>query len=171
MSDERKQILQMVAQGKITIDEADRLLTALDGEKPADGNKMTDNSLEQLEPVDLKELLKHKESLDTNATQNPKQNVQPKYLHVKVQSEPGSGRKHENVDIKIPLLLLKAGVKLSSIVPDKAKSKLSAHLSEKGIDLDLQKLKSDDLDVLIQALSESSINVDSDHEKVRIFCA
>jgi len=143
MNTERKQILQMLAEGKINPDEAERLLAALEqGGSPAPA------------AVDPK----------------PESGRKPKYLCITVRAEPGSDRDRENVDVKIPIVLLKAGVKLGSLVPEGAKDRFSAQLGEKGIDFDLNRLDAEKLEELIGALTETSIDVDSDKEKVRIFC-
>jgi len=142
MSDERKKILEMLSGGKITADEAERLLTALD-------NRASSTADTECITVTRK----------------------PKFLHVKVHAEPGSHHKHENVDIKIPIMLLKAGMKLGSLVPEDARAKFNSHLSEKGLDIDLNQLDSEKIDILIQVLTESAIDINSDKEQVRIFCA
>lgn len=142
MSDERRQILQMLADGKINADEAERLLTALEAKKGSE---------------------------ETCAAAVPG-GGKPKFLHIKVESDPGSHGGHENVDIKIPLMLVKAGMKLGSLVPENARNKLNAHLGEKGFDIDLNQLDAEKIDIILQALTESSIDVDSENEKVRIYC-
>jgi len=144
MSEERKRILELLAAGKINADEAERLIAALESDSAAAPEGPGDPA---------------------PATK------QPKFLHVKVESGPDSGHRHENVNIRIPILLLKAGVKLGSLMPDTAKNKITSHLAEQGLDFDLKKLDARDVDLLIRALSEAAIEIDSDDEKVRIFCA
>jgi hypothetical protein len=141
MSDEKRKILEMLAEGKISTDDAERLLSAL-GEQPPDESK------------------------------GPKDAKRPKYLHVHVNgdcSAHGGGR--ENVNIKIPLGLLRAGMKLKSLIPEKARSKVNAHLSEHGVDFDFNDIDAEKLDVLLKALTETSIDIDSDKESVKIYCA
>ena len=147
MSENRTRILQMLAEGKIKVDEAERLLAALEN---AEKTEETEGRVS---------------AEDTGAKKKPK------FLHVKVQSKPGGGRAHDNVDIKIPLMLLKAGVKLGSIMPDKAKGAFVSKLNAKGLNINLKDLDSDSIDTLIQALTETSIEVDEEHETVRIYCA
>ena len=144
MSENRTRILQMLAEGKIKVDEAERLLAALENAEKSEEQNSTE-------------------------VEGPKR--KPKFLHVKVQSKPGSGRKHENVDIKIPIMLLKAGVKLGSIMPDKAKGAFVSKLNDKGLNINLKDLDTDNIDMLIQALTETSIEVDEEDETVRIYCA
>ena len=144
MSEQKRQILQMLAEGKINTDEAERLLNALETE--------SDSSLPQIKA-------------------GSENGHKPKFLHIKVQSEPGGHHKHENVDVKIPLVMLKAGMKLHSIVPEKTKSKINAHLADKGFCFDLNQIDSEHIDSIIQALTESSIDIEADQEKIKIYCA
>jgi len=144
MSEQKRQILQMLAEGKINTDEAERLLSALETE--------SGSSLPQIKA-------------------EPENGKKPKFLHVKVQSEPDGHHKHENVDIKVPLVLLKAGMKLHSIVPEKTKSKINAHLADKGFEFNLNQIDSEHIDSIIQALTESSIDIEADQEKIKIYCA
>jgi hypothetical protein len=146
MSEQKRQILQMLTEGKINTDEAERLLSALETESGT-SYKMQVSKTE------------------------PENGHKPKFLHIKVQSEPGGNHKHENVDVKIPLVLLKAGMKLHSIVPEKTKSKINAHLAEKGFGFDLNQIDAEHIDSIIQALTESSIDIEADQEKIKIYCA
>ena len=141
MSSERKQILQMLAEGKITADNAEKLLDALGAE-----------------PVT---------SAETNA---PVGGIsgKPKFLHIQVTSADNSKGGGENVNIKIPIFLLKAGLKLGGIMPGKAHAKLTTHLGDLGLDMD--KLDAGQVDQFIKALMEGQINIVSDKEVVNIFC-
>jgi len=143
MSEERKQILQMLAEGKINTEEAGRLLDAL-------ASRNTGSPQAEAQDVD--------------------RSAKPKFLHIKVESDP-QNPKQETVDIKVPIMLLKAGMKLTSLVPENVRGQITTRLGDKGIDLDLNKLDGDAADSLIKALMEMSIDVDSDNEKVRIYCA
>lgn len=144
MSQQRKQILQMLADGKINADEAERLLTAIesDDEQSSDSGEVS--------------------SVKTK---------KPRFLHIKITAERGGHHGHENVNVKVPIMLMKAGLKLGSLLPKKAHEKFSAHLSDHGIDLDLSRLGSEEIDVLVQALTQSSIDIETDNEQIRIFCA
>jgi hypothetical protein len=146
MSEERRKILEMLAAGTITPDEAERLLEALGT------NSNATETIDDTEPAKGK----------------------PKYLHVKVDADPGGdsccgGR--ENVNIKIPLALLRAGVKLTSLIPEKARAHVSGHFEDHGINFDLKELDAEKLEALVKALSETSIDIESDKEKVKVYCA
>lgn len=73
--------------------------------------------------------------------------------------------KGDNVNIRVPLKLIRTGLALSTMVPRSANDTLHEH----GVDLS-QLAKMDD-EELIQALRELEVDVDSSNgDKVRIFC-
>jgi len=150
MSESRRRILEMLGEGKIDADEAERLLEAL-GSSGSSASAAPDDRSESA-----------RSSAGTTA---------PKYLHVQMEAAPGHESGHESVNIKIPLVLLKTGMKLKGILPEKARIKISKHLGEKGIDLDLNDFNAEKLNCFIAALSDASIDIDADKEKVRIYCA
>jgi len=142
MSEERKKILNMLAEGKINVDEAEKLLEAI-----GEGGKAG----------------------DTRITQTEKKGA-PKYLRVEVDGRDSATGKPEKVNIKVPLQLLRAGLKLKSILPDHARDKMNNALHEKGVNFDLNDLKPESLEELIAALSDLTVDVDSEDEKVRVYC-
>ena len=150
MSESRKRILEMLSEGKIDADEAERLLEALNS-SGASASTAPDDQAESAKSA-------------TGA-------CNPKYLHVQVEAAPGHHSGHESVNIKIPLALLKTGMKLKGLLPAKTRDKISKHLGEKGIDLDLNDLDAEKVNCLIAALCDASIDIDADQEKVRIYCA
>lgn len=146
MSEERRRILKMLADGKITADEAEELLDAVEQPLETEGTRYT---------------LKREEDSDKKVNK-------PKFLRIMV--EPKDGEKGDKVNIRIPMMLLKAGVKLASIVPGSAKDKLNDKMKDQGIDIDLNNLDSKSLEDIITGLGSMSIDVDDDKEKVKIFC-
>ncbi len=137
-NEERRRVLDMLASGKITADEADRLLEALD-------NKNT-----------------------SEAEQESEGKPQPKYIFIKVDgTQGGASSRGEQVSIKVPIRMLRAGVKLASILPGKAGVKVQEALHNKGLDLD--NLKPETLREIISSLSELNMDIESDRGKVRIY--
>lgn len=144
MSDEKRQILDMLAEKKITVDDAEKLLEALGsiGSSESEADSGSGNSTIQMKKT-------------------------PKFLKILVTPK---NEKGDSVKIKIPLFLIKAGVKLGSILPVEARDKLNKAMGEKGFDFDLNKLDSKSLDELLKALQEFSIDVDDEDETVKIYC-
>ncbi len=158
MSEERRKILDMLANGKITVEQAEKLLNAI-GEADVETHRAG-----------------HKESFDYNTGENQKtpgevkSSTDPKYLRILVNSVGKDGHPPEQVNIKIPLGIIKAGIKIGSVMPDSAKEKISRKLGEKGIDLDLNNIDKNSIDELLMALKEMKIEVnDANGEQVRIF--
>lgn len=137
MNEERKKVLEMLAEGKISADEAERLLEALE-------NKATETSPQTALTETLNNL--------------------PKYLFVKVDAVDG-----DKVNIRVPLKLVKAGIKLQALLPQDAQDKINAKLNEKGINLD--DFKDENFKDLLDALTEFELTVDDKKgDKVRIYC-
>ena len=134
MSDNRRRVLDMLAEGKIGADEAERLLSHVDPPPPA----------------------------ATAGLREPRDGP-PRYLHVVV-NEPG-----ERVNVRVPLGLIRAGMKLTSLIPTQATDGIHEALKEKGIDMDLMDLAGEGLDELLEALSDLEVQVQSDHGQVHIY--
>jgi hypothetical protein len=159
MSENQKKILEMLANKKISVDEAYRLLNALKTETgaPEGGG-------------------------GAGMTGKPK----PKYLRVCV--APRRGHKHEEhehegheheghehdeeaevVNVRVPMALIRSGMKFTSLLPSEARDKVTDALHEKGIDLDMRNMKPEDLEEIISALDNLEVNVVNDEEVVRVF--
>ena len=137
MNEERKKVLEMLAGGKITVDEAERLLDAL-------GDKTTETSPQTALAKTLDNL--------------------PQYLFVKVDEVDG-----DKVNIRVPLTLIKAGIKLTALLPQDAQDKINVKLNEKGISLD--DFAAENFKDILDALTEFEMNVDDkEGDKVRIYC-
>lgn len=132
MNEEQKQILEMLAQGKISAEDAERLLDKLQSSESSEAPPRGD--VEQ--PGTLK------------------------YLRVLVDSTDG-----DKVNIRVPLALIRTGVKLAAVLPND----VNKTLGEKGVDL--SKLGEMDAKELYETLNELQIDVDSgDGDTVRVFC-
>lgn len=138
MSEQQLKILNLLAEGKINSEEANRLLNAINS-KPAD------------EPLELKS------------------RKLPRNLIVRVKAEKGTAI-DKDINIKIPILLLKAGIKVGSFLPKDAKDNFSHHFSHNGFDLDLNKIDASNIEEFIQALQENPIEFKTDKEDIRIYC-
>ena len=78
------------------------------------------------------------------------------------------------VNVRVPMQLLRAGVKLAGLIPPQALHRANQAIHERGIPFDLSQIKPENLEELIDQLSDLSVDVDQkDHEanvKVRVFC-
>jgi hypothetical protein len=142
MSENRRQILQMLADGKVTTEQAERLLAALERDTaPAAG---------------------------PGAVPTPLRN-RPKYLRVTVDTQDQLSGEPTKVNIRVPMQLLRAGVRLSSLIPVSARDEVNSALRRQGVTVDINHLRPEHLEDLIEQLEELTVDVDQEHTKVRVF--
>src|SRR5262249_36298667 len=142
MNEQRRQILHMLAEGKITANDAERLIDALEREQP-----------------------------ESPPAAAPRPKPRPKYLRVVVNSEEDSaGDGPSRVNVRAPLQLLRAGVRLTSLIPPQALTRVNAELIKSGVPIDLTQLKPDHIEELIEQLDELTLDVDQPDTKVQVFC-
>jgi hypothetical protein len=142
MSENRRQILDMLAQGKITADEAERLIAAT-----------------EREPV----------SATAAPASDARRTDKVKYLRVVVDALDGRDGPAK-VNVRVPMQLLRAGVKLTSIIPPRARDEVNKALAKEGIDVDIGKLTPESLEEIVEHLRDLQIDVDHESAKVRVFC-
>jgi hypothetical protein len=66
--------------------------------------------------------------------------------------------------------LLRAGVRLSSIIPPKAREEVNAAMLREGIPFDINQLKPENLEELVEHLSTSPSTSTRRRPRSRIFC-
>jgi hypothetical protein len=132
MSEETRRVLEMLSNGKITVQEAEQLLTAVNV-----------------------------------ASQNEEKKAEPRYFRILVNKPARDGKKAENVNIKVPITVVRGGLRLSSIFPGiLGKKKIQL---DDGTELDLSKIHYTDLEAMIKDIGELTVDVDGDAQ-VRIRC-
>jgi len=136
MNEHRREVLDMLATGKINADEAERLIAALDPSA-------------------------------SGATEEPKRNP-PRYLRVLIESEEGRPEGPSTVRLRVPLQLLRSGVKLASLIPHNVHAHVNTALHNNGIRFDLSQVKPENLDELIDQLNDIDLHVDDKRHKVKI---
>jgi hypothetical protein len=139
MNEQRKDVLDMLAEGKITSAEAEQLIAALERDQPL---------------------------VPAGSGARPKGKA--KYLRLEVDTvengEPG------RVNARVPLQLLRAGVRLAALIPPQALARANEELSRSGVPLDLTQLKPEQLEDLVEQLDEVTLEVDQPDAKIRVFC-
>jgi hypothetical protein len=140
MNEDRKRILAMLGDGKITADEAERLLDALGSRSPS-----------------------------TYAAAPQPLSNRPKYFRVEVNAN-DSPSGPTKVNVRVPLQLLRAGVRLSALIPPKARDEVNAAMAREGIPFDINTIKPENLEELIEHLAGVTVDVDDPNARVRVFC-
>jgi hypothetical protein len=152
MNENRRQILEMLAAGKITADEAERLLAALDPNPAPTGGEFAGTT-----------------------TNGAPVKTRAKYLRVLVEADEGmTGMKGQTtVNVRVPMQLLRAGVRLASLIPAQAHDQLDEALTRKGVPITLSQIKPENLEELIDHLEDLTVDVDGkdgNTTKVKVFC-
>jgi hypothetical protein len=145
MNENHKKILEMLAEKKISVDDAYRLLNTID-------------------------------SAESRQESTPKSGTavkdKPKYLRVTIVPDPEheQSKDVDRVNVRVPMSLLRSGIKLASLIPTEARGKVDGALKEKGIDFNTRNMKPEDIEELIESLSELEVDiVSSKGEKVKVF--
>jgi hypothetical protein len=99
----------------------------------------------------------------------PGPKTKPKYVRVVVDDN-GKGTGATKVNIRVPMQLLRSGVKLAALIPKAAQEHVNDALHEHGVQLDLSQIKPENLEELVDQLDELTVDVDDKDVKVRIFC-
>ncbi len=138
MNEERKKILEMLADGKIDVEEAERLLSAIS------------------------------ESSEETPAGEKTDKTRLKYLRVIVEPGPGS-EDNERVNVRVPIKLIRAGIKFASLLPKDVQGKVDNALKESGISLDFSQIKDENMEEIIESLRDLTVDVEG-KERVRVFC-
>jgi hypothetical protein len=138
MTEDRKRILTMLADGKITADEAERLLDAMSSRTPVASATMGSN--------------------------NP-----PKYFRVEVNANDAADGPTK-VNVRVPMQLLRAGVRLGALIPPRARDEVNAAMARQGIPFDINTIKPENLEELIEHLAGVTVDVDDPNARVRVYC-
>jgi len=140
----------MLAENKISADEAYRLISAIDaGEKgPSESSR---------------------ESQSKGDT-----SIKGKSKYLRVTVTPGD--KHvdpqhaDRVNVRVPMSLIRAGIKLTALIPPEALDKANNALREKGINFDVRSIKNEDIEALIDALGDMQVDVETAKgESVKVY--
>jgi hypothetical protein len=141
MSDETRRVLDLVAQGQITVDQADELLRAIavsarDGaSKPAGDER-----------------------------------PRPRWVRVAIHKAGNERGGDKDVNIRVPIAIVKSGMRLGALIPGLAGDQVSARLRERGLDIDFSKLDAAAIESVLKELGDTNIEIDSGQAQVRITC-
>jgi polyhydroxyalkanoate synthesis regulator phasin len=136
MSDETIRVLEMVAAGKITADEGERLLAGL--------------------------------AAGQSAPPDGKEKSAPRFLKMVARSIDEDG-KDEGFRMQVPLDLLRAGIKMRALIPEKKREKINEKLKEKGIEGDIFEMSDDQINTLIRSLCEIEMEAADSSGSFRIY--
>jgi len=142
MSDQSRRVLDLLSQGKVSVDEAEKLLSAVSASpaEPEPNDK----------PADGKET--------------------PRHLRIVVVKAPQQGRPEKNVNIRIPIALMRGGMRLGAMIHGLAGEEMTERLRERGIDFDFSKLDEAKIETILKECGEMTVDMDEGKTQVRIRC-
>jgi hypothetical protein len=137
MTEDTRQVLEMLSAGKITVQEAEQLLQAVASPQDGGGDKSD-------------------------------QKVEPRYFRILVNKPAREGKKAEAVNIRVPMTVIRGGLRLGALFPGMlGKKKIQL---DNGVELDLSKVTYTDLEAMIKDIGELTVDVDGGDAQVRIRC-
>jgi hypothetical protein len=147
-TDDTRRVLDMLQEGKITVDEADRLLKALTADRPPE-TAAADTATDGRDRV--------------------------RWIRINIQKPANDGHKAKNVNIRVPIAVVKGGMRLGAIIGTFAGDKAARRMKAQGLDIDLAKISSDlsqmngpEFDEFLRSLNETNIEIDDGRSQVRI---
>ena len=148
-TDDTRRILDMLAQGKITVDEADRLIKAMSADPPTE-TATADTATDGGRRVRWFRINIHKPAKD-------------------------QAHRPKDVNIRVPITVVKGGMRLGAIIATFAGEKAAQRMKERGLDLDLSTINGDlsrlngaDFDTFLKSLDDMNIEIDDGKSQVRI---
>jgi hypothetical protein len=92
-----------------------------------------------------------------------------RYLRIAVEKSAGACGPGKNVNIRVPLSLVKGGMRLGAMIPGYGDA-ISDELRRHGVDVDVSKLNPENLDAVLREMGELTVDVDQGKAQVRITC-
>lgn len=129
MNEEKRKVLEMLSDGKISVDDAQQLLQAV--ESPGE-----------------------------------RQAAEPRFFRILVNKPARDGKKAENVNVRVPMTVVRGGLRLTALFPIIGRKKIQL---QNGTELDLSKIDYANLEAIIKDMGELTLDVDGDTQ-VRIRC-
>ena len=142
MNDDTRRVLDLLAQGKITVDEADQLLRAMAAPAP--------------------------EATAPGADEAARPAL--RWVRIAVHKQAKEGHKDKDVNIRVPISIVRSGMRLGALIPGLAGEQVAAKMRERGLDVDFSKLDGAAIDAILKDLGDTNIEIDSGKAHVRITC-
>jgi len=140
MSDDTRRVLDLLSQGKITVDQADQLLKAVASAQPGEGASAPGAT----RPRWLR-------------------------INIQKQADDQHGEK-KNVNVRVPISFVKGGMRLGALIAPFAGEKAIARLRERGYDIDLSRLDAEAIETWLKDVDDLNVHIDNGKEQVRITC-
>ena len=151
-TEDTRRILDLLSQGKITVDDADRLIKAMSADVPS--------GTAAAEPA------------ETAADGGQR----ARWFRINIR-KPASDQAHKpkDVNIRVPISVVKGGMRLGAIIATFAGEKAAMRMKQRGLDLDLSTINGDlsrmngaEFEAFLKSLDDMNIEIDDGRSTVRI---
>ena len=167
MNEEQRRILDMLETNKITAAEAERLLGAIGGGDPPTATATEAPSEECKTEVSIG----HVDETGTKSFRISKaqsgQGVKNQYLRVIIHKHESGQEQGESLDLRIPIRLLKSGVNLATLLPDRWQARIAELLKRRGFHPEGNETI---WDTVVEKISEIAVDVDNPQERIQVYC-
>jgi hypothetical protein len=164
MSEESRRVLDMLSQGKITVAEADKLLAAIGPESrgAAVGAASTAGATDAMKGTATGEAPSPK-FLRITITKAKNWSGDASEQTRRAWMWPGqTGGRNREVSIRVPLALVRNGMRIGAMIPGLSGAGVQARLRERGLDVDLSKIDADTIDQMVSQFGEMNIDIVSE---------
>jgi hypothetical protein len=131
MSDEMRRVLSMVAEGKISVENAAEVIEALKAPPLVDED---DEFAWQPEPI------------------------RPRFLRIRMHRPPREGHLEKDVNVRVPIAVVCGGLRLGMLVPGIG-DRINARLRAGGVDFDLGRVSEEQIQSMLSRLGQLTIDV------------
>jgi hypothetical protein len=146
-TDDTRQILDMLSQGKLTVDDADRLLKAVFAAQPA------------------------AETADADASAPADRTQRPRWIRINIHKlATDDMKKPRDVNVRVPIAAVKGGLRLGAIIAEFAGEKTKLRMKQQGMDIDLSKINGPEFESFLKTLDDVNVDIDDGKSQVRITC-
>lgn len=172
MNEEQRRILDMLESNKINATEAERLLAAISGGGGAATATATEPPPSEAEsPCQAEVSVGHVDRTGTKSFRftksHPGQGVRNQYLRVIIEKHETDQEPAESLDLRIPIRLLKSGVNLATLLPNRWQARIAELLKRRG----LQPEGTETIwESVVERISEISVDVDNPRERIQVYC-
>ena len=140
MSDDVRRVLELLSQGRVTVDEADQLLRHLNDQRPRP---------------------------ELAGAVEPRSADKPRFIRIQVHKPGKDGRDPKDVSIRVPMAVVRGGMRLGTMIPG-LQDRANARFRERGIDFDLSKLDPAAVESMLGEMGEINIDITGSGEQIRI---
>jgi hypothetical protein len=140
-TDDGKRVLELLAQGKITVDEADQLLRAMGAVGGAD-------------------------QTFASAEREVKGSAAPRWMRITIDKAAREGRPAKQVNIRVPMTFVRSGVRLGAMFPRMMNEAAFQRLREQGLDFDFSRIDLSQVESALRDAGEMTIESDKAHIRI-----